>query len=311
MDLDFIDSDKYLVTKSIKQIKYQNQLIIIDKKTGKYEILYFWFHKYKKYQDFIPDSKAYQRLFLLKTSIPNTNNLKHPTFLKLKDYKIIDNNNNEIGCYLITKYPINGCLNTLTDEYLQTKGKHHDKMNPTIRSKIIFGIASAMSYLHTKCITNNNISLEYIYLDENFEPKIINDCLTKSLNSIHEKDPLYFRPLKSNINRSHNINSERDKSIDIYSFGSFVYSLFSNNLNISKKKPDLMPDCYWKLVSKCWNQSFDERPTFKEIVENLQNDEFVIEEFNMKTDLDDLHEYQQKLQKFMQMEENAHNLDRG
>ena len=31
----------------------------------------------------------------------------------------------------------------------------------------------------------------------------------------------------------------------------------------------------------------------------------------MKTDLDDLHEYQQKLQKFMQMEENAHNLDRG
>ena len=84
--------------------------------------------------------------------------------------------------FLITKYPINGCISTLTTEYLRTNCKSNNKINTTIRSKIIFGIASAMNYLHKKNIINNNLSQEFIYLDENFEPKILNDCLTKSLH---------------------------------------------------------------------------------------------------------------------------------
>ena len=202
MDLDFIDTRQYHFIKPIKQSRYENQIIVIDKKTGKYEILYFWIHNHKKYQDYCPISQVYARLDHLKTNIPIVETFDHPVILKLKDYQIIDHQNHSVGCFLITKYPINGCISTLTNEYLRTNGKSNDKLNPTIRSKIIFGIASAMNYLHKKNIINNKLSQESIYLDENFEPKILNDCLTKRLH----------RPVRSNflrINDNTNIDYSR------------------------------------------------------------------------------------------------------
>lgn len=304
MELDFIDSDRYYIDKQIKQSRDENQFVIIDKKTGKYEFLYFWFHNHKKYQDFCPKYQAYARIENLNKQISIMKQLNHPVILKLINYKIM-NSNNLIGCILKTKYPINGCLLSLTNEYLQTNGKNNLKMNPTIRSKIIFGIASLMSYLHTKNIVNTNLLLECIYLDENFEPKILNDCLSKSLYRAKEKDPLYYKPA---YDENHNEDFSREKFTDVFSFGLFVNSLFSAKVDDTKSKNELMPDSYWKLVSKCWSQPFYSRPKFDEIVENLQNDEFAIEEFGMKTDIEQLHEYQKRLPKLRKLEENEHNL---
>lgn len=45
----------------------------------------------------------------------------------------------------------------------------------------------------------------------------------------------------------------------------------------------------------CWKQNPDERPTFSEIVEILKHDKFAIEEFEMRTNLDELHEYQNRI----------------
>lgn len=45
----------------------------------------------------------------------------------------------------------------------------------------------------------------------------------------------------------------------------------------------------------CWNQNPSDRPTFDEIVKILRDDSFAIEEFGMKTDLDELHEYQNRI----------------
>ena len=45
-------------------------------------------------------------------------------------------------------------------------------MNPTIRSKIIYGIASAMSYVHHKKIYHYNLKIDNVLLDENYEPVI-------------------------------------------------------------------------------------------------------------------------------------------
>lgn len=56
-----------------------------------------------------------------------------------------------------------------------------------------------------------------------------------------------------------------------------------------------MPDCYWDLVQKCWSPSNYDRPTFEDIIEILRDDKFAIEEFGMKTDIDQLHEYQKRV----------------
>lgn len=61
------------------------------------------------------------------------------------------------------------------------------------------------------------------------------------------------------------------------------------------EKPDLMPDHYFELVEKCWDVDAEKRPTFQEITEILRDDRFALEEFGMKTDMEELHEYQDRI----------------
>ena len=109
MELDFIDSDRYYIDKQIKQSRDENQFVIIDKKTGKYEFLYFWFHNHKKYQDFCPKYQAYARIENLNKQISIMKQLNHPVILKLKNYKIM-NSNNLIGSSPTFAFSGNSCI---------------------------------------------------------------------------------------------------------------------------------------------------------------------------------------------------------
>lgn len=50
-----------------------------------------------------------------------------------------------------------------------------------------------------------------------------------------------------------------------------------------------------ELIQKCWKQNPSERLTFEEIVNILKDEKYALEEYGMKTDLDDLHEYQERI----------------
>ena len=100
-----------------------------------------------------------------------------------------------------------------------------------------------------------------------------------------------------------------------YIYSSILLHLFTNNikLNYHKKprssqqymmlivrgvrptRPENMPDSYWELIQKCWKENPNDRPTFAEIVEELKDDKYAIEEFGMKTNLDELHRYQNRI----------------
>lgn len=51
-----------------------------------------------------------------------------------------------IGCY--KTFEKIQKINNLNKEFVQSKGEKHDQINPTIRSKIIFGIAYTMKRLY-------------------------------------------------------------------------------------------------------------------------------------------------------------------
>lgn len=40
----------------------------------------------------------------------------------------------------------------------------------------------------------------------------------------------------------------------------------------------------------------DERPTFDDILDVLKDDKYAIEEFGMKTDINELHEYRRRIE---------------
>lgn len=66
----------------------------------------------------------------------------------------------------------NGPIDTKVKEYLDSNGEKHDDINPTIRSKIIYGVASIMKKVHQRGAIHRDLTIGNIYLDDKFEPVI-------------------------------------------------------------------------------------------------------------------------------------------
>ncbi|KAK8846911.1 hypothetical protein M9Y10_019479 [Tritrichomonas musculus] len=203
----------------------------------------------------------------------------------------------------------NGKLVDLIAPYLATEGKK-SVLNPTIRSKIIYGVAATMSRLHKKHILQNYL-IDNIFLDDKLEPRI---NLSKYSYIISEYEEVYYdgmcHPKKFFSPEYFNNNDGVSFPSDVFEFAFFIYAMFGGDFTYKKwnlikyvdfisrsrpPKPRNMPKHYWELIERCWKEDPDNRPTFSDITEILKNDEFAIEEFGMKTDLEQLHEYQRRI----------------
>lgn len=202
--------------------------------------------------------------------------------------------------------------------FISSKGSKHDLINPTIRSKMIFGIASIMKRLHKNqtCLKN---FFGNVCLDDKLEPRIklpsisYYDISKVSLlcTACYELD--YFHAVAPEI--QYECDSNDKAKADVFGFALFIYSMFTNatdekdflkryyieekfnkNKEYIPKKRDNIPDHYWDLLKKCWNITPEKRPSFDEIVDTLKNDKFALNEYSMNTNLDELHEYQQRIE---------------
>ena len=221
------------------------------------------------------------------------------------------------GALIITELMKNGSTNTLVSEYLKSDGKKNDKINPTVRSKIIFGVAATMKRVHKSNIIHRDLKLENVFLDDDLEPRIADFGLAKVMTTDVQMTMAIGTPYAMAPEIFMDGEEDYGISVDVYAFAFLIYMMFSNTIQFADKKaikspqqfmmkigrghrprrPDSIPDPYWELVQNCWKQHPPERPTFEEITEVLKDDKFAIEEFGMKTDLDKLHEYQERIDK--------------
>lgn len=63
--------------------------------------------------------------------------------------------------------------------YLNSKGFRNEIINPTIRCKIIYGIASMMKCMHNESIIHRNLDIDNVLIDEKHEPKFSGFKLAK------------------------------------------------------------------------------------------------------------------------------------
>lgn len=211
----------------------------------------------------------------------------------------------------------------LNNFFLRSEGAKESKINPTIRSKIIFGIASIMNQAN-KNKFNLPLRLENIFLNDKKEPKIFIPTFADHINQIKDiVGPTCMVAVPYEVSpEAIQEEEEEEEKRGVYSYGMMLYRMFTNDVIMDKNKKQIrnhvfhlkiirgerpertknIPECYWELIQKCWAINQCDRPTFDEIVETLKDDKFALEEFGMKTDLKELHKYQKS---FEQKEEES------
>lgn len=232
--------------------------------------------------------------------------LNHPSVLKFIGYSPINFNQNPKPV-IITEYTSNGSLSSIIK--LERQGLSPPEWNDTKKLINIFGIASAMSYLHSHNIIHQDLKPENILEDDYLFPKICDFGLSKIFHSNKESmsaesqsgfkgTPIYIPPETW-------IREEYSKAGDVYAFSLIVYELMTleepfkkftismiySKIVTQKYRPEFkcpIADCYKDLINRCWSDDPKQRPTFEEIVFELKNNSDFITE---TVDANEFHNY--------------------
>lgn len=215
--------------------------------------------------------------------------------VKILGYKFLQDKS-----IIIKEFMKYGPVGKLTREYIKSKGSENSQLNPTIRSKIIFGVAVIMKKIHAHNIYFFNLNVNNVFLDDHFEPKISNLKYAKFITDnstpfdIDDITRINYLMYRKVMESSHKNDMMK---VDVHDFVFFLYQMFSSTEAKSMNRLENMPDCYWDLICKCRDNVLQNIPSFDEIVEILKHDKFALNEFGRKTDMDELHEYQGRIER--------------
>ncbi|KAK8899073.1 hypothetical protein M9Y10_001372 [Tritrichomonas musculus] len=220
--------------------------------------------------------------------------IKHESIIKLIGYSLRSFKNKPRNIIII-EYVKNGSLEQLLEK--ERSGCEFKFWTETMKLINIHGLASVMSYLHSKSILhldikpNNNLLNEYLF------PKLIDFGLSKKFMSSEimkqttTELKCTFQYAAPEILQSH----EYTEAADVYAFAVEVFEIMNKEcpfkgLNVqqiinkvvnNKGRPEFtndIPAAYKQLIESCWCQEANDRLKFRQIVDILRNDKSFITE---------------------------------
>lgn len=250
-----------------------------------------------------------QKHFIREISIMS--GLDHPSLVKLVGFSF-PSKKDQI-CKIYSDYMPNNTLKEILkkDQYLNESKK---TLNSTHKSIIVYGVASAMKYLHKNNIIHRDLKPENVFLDHEFHPVLSDFGLSRFINNdfnITGKlgTPYYMAPELFD-------NSENNLTykVDVYAFAVTLLSLFTSNYKFSGQQPtsirnlvafiksgkryivpENVPDFYVNLIDQCWSNDVNQRPSFEDIVQRFEEeDSFIFD----GADRAKVHDYIESLKKF-------------
>ena len=195
----------------------------------------------------------------------------------------------------------NGSLDSILKAEKKNPGKN--AWDNTKQLITLYGVASAMAYLHSRCILHMDLKPKNVLINGNFYPKVtdfaqikqayhnllllnINDRDDSSIRSKLKKIAVYISPevMQTNVFTKEN---------DVYAFGMLVYEILTlnhpfeeikNPLELRKRVlegyrppiPSNIHASYKKIIERCWLHNPEQRPSFDKIVEELEVDRGLI-----------------------------------
>lgn len=236
-------------------------------------------------------TKRTQRIHL-KREIQILSNIYHPAILKYISYDLTEKNQ-KIKLSIVTEYMSHGSLDKVIEKEVNNKKPRN--WNETTKIINLYGIASAMSYLHSRKIIHRDLKPANILEDKNFYPRIADFGLAKCFVSESEQSSDGTKGTIGYIPPEVYCGEEWTCAGDVFSFSMIAYELltlkkprengnpfFYLNQITNGWRPSLndssIKQCYKNLISQCWSENPEKRPSFEEITEILKNDEFITED---------------------------------
>jgi hypothetical protein len=223
---------------------------------------------------------------LIRREVAILKTLKHPLILELREHisNIGDNNS-----AMVTQFAGNG---SLADHLPPAKFPLNDANKMT---KVIVGIALAMRFVHSHGVIHRDLKPENILLDWDWKVQIADfGHSASSDNPIHLNEIDQWPSVDSYFVAPECYEKCCLPASDVFSFGVILFELvtgqpaFQKSLTryqithkvvIDKERPEI-PDfivpAVQKLITDCWATKPDDRPSFEEIVDRLEEMKFKV-----------------------------------
>jgi serine/threonine protein kinase len=185
---------------------------------------------------------------------------------------------------------------------------------PTEYSKAVFGIAATMAQMHSRSIIHHLLKPASVFFDDRWEAHIWDLELAEELgNSLQSKYKAIGSPKFMAPELFDDEDDNCSLAVDVYAYGVLLYTVFTDKqifkegerpprgpqqllMKVAQghrfmRQPEI-PDVYWDLITRCWQQSPANRPTFDEIVrEMLESERYAFP----GTDLARYREYRERM----------------
>lgn len=239
--------------------------------------------------------------------------VKHPKCLKLVGFTL------DPGPKIITPFMAHGSLYSLIKKMYM--GMPDPGFTPTKKMCAIYGICSAMKYLHNKAIIHRDFKPANIFVDDNFDICIADFGLSRKveenlyLTRTKLGSPLYMAPELFNKDKSYT------NKIDVYSFGVSYLQFFGrlttlddNRRKIKDEddlylrvsngarfvKPNNANESQYDVYMRCCQHNPSLRPSFRELCEAFENNK------DLWFDGVDEDEYKKYIQNCKDIDESLH-----
>ena len=207
----------------------------------------------------------------------------------LEIYGISEENKDlKIPKAIITEYPIYGCLSSIFDKV--GFFKPDSSLSKLQLSCLLFGLANAFRIIHSQSIFFYFFDPSSIFLCDNYECKIANP----GVRAFFDPSNLTSDNINIQIYLAPEIIRGEEASIfsDIYGYGSLLYQLYTKIVRFTKQNkskqfienildrnrpifPPKMPPLVKNIISQCWEDSPNDRPSSTEILKTMmRNPEF-------------------------------------
>jgi serine/threonine protein kinase len=211
----------------------------------------------------------------------------HPATQSLIGWALLESGPEKTGL-IVMEFMEFGSLDNVNRQ--SRKGQVPVWWDATARSKAVIGIIAGMTYFHALGLLHRNLSPEAIFIDSEHEVRIADFRRAK------KAELTQTMATETSLTQAPETFQEGGytNKVDVYSFAVTLYLMWADtdklDDRVDAKRPGILiweerigkgarfakhpviPAFYWRIITSCWAQAPERRPSFAELLQTFSTD---------------------------------------